>query len=50
MVRKSMTFFDTELTLLVLGVILFTTVLARTLSSRFGFPALFGAGRGSSPV
>ncbi|ATW04035.1 potassium/proton antiporter [Sphingorhabdus sp. YGSMI21] len=37
-----MTFFDTELTLLVLGVILFTTVLAGTLSSRFGFPALIG--------
>lgn len=37
-----MTFFNTELTLLVLGVILFTTVLAGTLSSRFGFPALIG--------
>jgi len=37
-----MTFFNTELTLLILGVILFTTVLAGTLSSRFGFPALIG--------
>lgn len=37
-----MTFLNTELTLLVLGVILLTTVLAGTLSSRFGFPALIG--------
>mgnify|MGYP003646262170 FL=1 len=37
-----MTFFNTELTLLILGVILLTTVLAGTLSSRFGFPALIG--------
>lgn len=37
-----MAFLDTELTLLVLGVILLTTVLAGTLSSRFGFPALVG--------
>ncbi len=37
-----MAFLDTELALLVLGVILLTTVLAGTLSSRFGFPALVG--------
>ena len=33
---------NTELTLLILGVILLTTVLAGTLTSRFGFPALIG--------
>ncbi|MEH6714185.1 potassium/proton antiporter [Parasphingorhabdus flavimaris] len=37
-----MAFFNTEMTLLILGVILLATVLAGTLSSRFGFPALVG--------
>ena len=42
MVRSYMAFFNTEMTLLILGVILLATVLAGTLSSRFGFPALVG--------
>lgn len=37
-----MEFLDTELTLLVLGILLLTTVLAGSLSSRFGLPALIG--------
>lgn len=37
-----MGFLDTESTLLLLGVLLLTTVLAGTLSSRFGLPALIG--------
>jgi len=37
-----MDFLDTESTLLLLGVLLLTTVLAGSLSSRFGLPALIG--------
>lgn len=37
-----MAFLDTESTLLLLGVLLLTTVLAGSLSSRFGMPALIG--------
>ena len=37
-----MAFLDTESTLLLLGVLLLTTVLAGSLSSRFGLPALIG--------
>ena len=37
-----MGFLDTEATLLLLGVLLLTTVLAGSLSSRFGLPALIG--------
>lgn len=37
-----MGFLDTESTLLLLGVLLLTTVLAGSLSSRFGLPALIG--------
>lgn len=37
-----MEFFNTESTLLLLGVLLLTTVLAGSLSSRFGLPALIG--------
>ena len=37
-----MAFLDTESTLLLIGVLLLTTVLAGSLSSRFGLPALIG--------
>lgn len=37
-----MGFLDTEFTLLLIGVLLLTTVLAGSLSSRFGLPALIG--------
>ncbi|NCP14073.1 MAG: potassium/proton antiporter [Sphingomonadales bacterium] len=37
-----MLFLDTEATLLLIGILLLTTVMAGTLSSRFGLPALIG--------